>query len=96
MDVLSALPQLVALIEKAGVVGLLAIFCGVLVMEIRRLRKHMHAIRNDAQIAYNERNTALLMVMKLKTLCEANGIAVDLSDVRQMLERMPMPITSST
>lgn len=78
MDPISALPALAGLIEKGGVIALLLLVALVLGYEVRRLRKENGNV-------YRQRDRALLMVVKLKTVCESNKIVVDLSDVRDMI-----------
>lgn len=90
--IFAALPQLADLVQKAGVVGVLIIFCGVLAYEIRRGRRREHDIRNELAGVYGQRDKALLMVVKLKTVCEANKIQVDLSDVRDLIDRLAPPV----
>lgn len=88
--ILSALPQLAGLIEKGGVVGVLLIVCGVLVYEVRRGRRHLHQQVSEMQSVCMQRDRALLAVMKLKTLCEAKGLPVDLRDVQDLLPAQSM------
>lgn len=83
--ILSSLPQLVDVIQKAGVVGVLLIACGVLVYEIRRGRTREHNLRSELAAVYGQRDRALLAVVKCKTLLEANKISVDLADVQAMI-----------
>lgn len=78
MDILSAIPQLASLVEKGGVVGLLLLIGGVLVWEVRRLRRELSTV-------YQQRSRLALFVVKLKTICEMNKIQVDLSDVQNLL-----------
>jgi hypothetical protein len=84
---LTALPQLAGLIEKGGVVGVLLIVAGVLVWEIKRGRKQLHDMRDDLHVVYGQRDLALLTVVKLKTICEAHKIKVDLSDLKDLLPK---------
>lgn len=83
--ILNSLPQLVDIIQKGGVVGVLLLMCGVLVYEIRRSRRIIHERQNELATVYGQRDRALLAVVKCKTLLEANKIAVDLSDVQAMI-----------
>jgi len=93
--ILAALPQLAGLIEKGGIVGVLLIIIGGLVYEILRGRKHVHALRTQLAAVYSQRDTALLSVVKLKTICESKGIPVDLRDVQDMLPAPPALTTTS-
>jgi hypothetical protein len=83
--ILSALPQLVDIIEKGGVPGVLMIVIGVLVYEIRRSRRIIHDKQDELHAVYSQRDVALLAVVKCKTLLEAKDIDVDLSDVQAMI-----------
>lgn len=76
--ILSALPQLAGLIEKGGVIGLLLIVAGVLVYEVRRLRKELDKV-------YANRDRLALAVAQLRTVCQARGIEVDLDDLKDLL-----------
>lgn len=89
-QLLSALPQLAGLIEKGGVVGVMLIACGALVWEIKRGRRQLHDMRNELANVYGQRDRALLMVVKCKTICEANKITVDLSDVKDLIPAIPV------
>lgn len=88
-QIISLLPQAAELITKGGVVGVLLLVIGVLIYEIKRGRKQLHAKNNELASIYNQRDRALLMLMKVKTYAEAKGITVDLSDVRDMLPALP-------
>lgn len=77
-QLLSALPSLVGVIEKAGTLGVLILIVGVLGMEVARLRK-------ENTRTYGQRDKALLMVVKLKTVLESHDIKVDLSDIRDLI-----------
>lgn len=76
--ILGSLPQLAALIEKGGVVGLMLIFLGIAVYEVVRLRKENKSI-------YVQRDRAVVGLVKCKTLLEANKIAVDLSEIKDLI-----------
>lgn len=84
-QLLSALPQLVKVIQEAGVIGVLVI--GLLGMgyEIRRGRKQLSAKNSELAAVYGQRDLLSLCVVKLKTICESKGIVVDLSDVQKLL-----------
>lgn len=94
-DIVGLLPQLAALIEKGGVVGVLLIVCGALVYEIRRSRRIIHDKNGELFNVYGQRDRALLMVVKLRTVCEANKIMVDLTDVRDLLPSVSAPVSSA-
>lgn len=83
--ILGSLPQLVEIVTKGGVVGVLLIVCGVLVYEIKRSRTIIHDKQNELAAVYGQRDRALLAVVKCKTLLEANKIAIDISDVQAMI-----------
>lgn len=85
MDLLTALPQLVAVVEKGGVVGAFLVMIVGLILEVRRGRKHVHDLRGELHKIYAQRDRALLIVVKLKTACEAKGVAVDISDVKDLV-----------
>jgi hypothetical protein len=85
MDILAALPQLVALIEKGGVTGLLLIACVVLVIEIRRGRRLVHEKNDELAKAYAQRDKARLALVKCKAAADAANVKVDLSDLTQLL-----------
>lgn len=72
--ILSALPQLVSIVEKGGPTGLLLIFCGVLVYEVMRLRKLSGK-------TFRQRDKARLIGERYKSACVSHGIAVDISDI---------------
>lgn len=83
--ILGALPQLVEIVQKGGVIGVLLLACGVLAYEIKRSRRIIHDKQNELSTVYGQRDRALLAVVKCKTLLEANKISVDLSDVQAMI-----------
>lgn len=88
MDVLlGQLPQLVALIEKAGVVGLLVIFCAVLIWEIRKGRQRLHDLREEMTKIYGQRDKWRLAYVKCKAACDGANppIRVDLSDLGELV-----------
>lgn len=85
MDLINALPQLVALIEKGGVIGLLMLACAVLVWEIRRGRRLAHEKADELQKIYAQRDRARLALVKCKALCDAAGVKFDLSDMANLL-----------
>lgn len=90
-QLLAVLPQLAELIQKAGVVGVLLIALAVLVYEVRRARAHAQELRSQLQAVYGQRDRALLSLVKVKTICEAKGITVDLRDVHDLLPS-PAPL----
>lgn len=90
--ILNSLPQLVDIVQKGGVVGVLLLICFVLGYEIKRGRRIIHESRNELHVVYGQRDRALLAVVKCKTLLEANKIAVDLSDVQAMIPMMTAPM----
>lgn len=78
-EIFGLIPQLADLIQKAGVVGLLLLICGVLVWEIRRLR-------SEAVKTYRQRDRARLERERYKSACIAHSLAVDISDIAAMFE----------
>lgn len=89
--ILGSIPQLAGIVEKGGIIGLLLIVCAVLVWEIRRGRRLMHERQDELAAVYGQRDLALLAVVKLKTVCEAHDIKVDLSDLQDLLAKAPVP-----
>lgn len=87
---LGSIPQLAGIVEKGGVVGVLLIVCAVLVWEIKRGRRLVHDKQDELASVYGQRDLALLAVVKLKTICEAHEIKVDLSDLKELLEKAPI------
>lgn len=85
MDILQALPQLVGVVEKLGVAGVLLLGCVVLVWEIRRGRGHNHELRNELHKTYGQRDRARLAYMKCKAILEAGGAKVDLTDIDRLV-----------
>lgn len=84
-ETFNLLPQLADLIQKGGVVGVMLIFCAVLVWEIRRGRRQLHDKNNELAVVYGQRGQLALAVVKLKTVCEEHNIKVDLSDLKDLL-----------
>lgn len=78
-EILGALPQLSGLIEKGGVVGLLIIALGVLVYEIRRLRREL-------TLQYQLRDKYRLGFVLCKQACDSAGLKVDLSALSDLLK----------
>lgn len=77
-ELLTALPTVSALIEKAGLVGVLIIIAGVLAWEIYRLRGELGK-------CYRERDRARLAVVKCRAALDAHNIKVDLSDIADLV-----------
>lgn len=77
--ILGALPQLVDIVQKGGVVGLLIIFCGVMAYEVRRLRKLLPKI-------YRQRDKARMQTERYKSACLSHSIAVDVNDIDAMFK----------
>lgn len=89
--VLGTLPQLAGLIEKGGIIGLLLIACGVLVWEIKRGRSSLLDKQHELAVVYAQRDKALMALVKVKTICEANKLPVDLSDLDALLQKVALP-----
>lgn len=68
------LPQLAALIEKLGVIGLLLIAVAWLVWERMRLMKL-------SVKTFHQRDRARLREERYRAACRANNITVDVSDI---------------
>lgn len=77
-DAFSSLPQLAAIIEKAGIVGVLLIAAVVLGWYCLQLRKELAR-------TYRERDVARLKVERYRATCQANDISVDTSDLDMIL-----------
>ena len=88
MDLLAALPQLVGIVEKGGVVGAFLVMVIGLILEVRLTRRGIHALRGELNTATGQRTRALLTVMRLHSICEANKIPVDLEDVRDLIDKL--------
>lgn len=82
-QIVGSLPQLADLIQKAGVIGLLLIVCGVLVYEVRRLRK-------QSEKTFAERDAYRLYYALYKSACDTHDIKVDTSAL-QALPMLPAP-----
>ena len=80
-DIIGALPQLAALIEKGGVIGLLLLVAGVLGSEVWRLRKALG-------IAISQRDKFRIGYAVCKAECDRAGLHPDLSLVAE-LEALP-------
>lgn len=66
------------LIEKGGVIGVLLIFCGILVGEVMRLRKLLADV-------YRQRDKARFALVKARSALSNAGIAIDFSDVSDLI-----------
>lgn len=82
MELIDSLPKFADLIQKAGVIGLLLIICGVLVNEVRRLRKQLTQ-------TFAERDAYRLHYAVYKSACDREKIAVDVSALQAIL--LPAP-----
>lgn len=91
-ETLNLLPQLADLIQKGGVVGVMLIACVALVWEIKRGRKQLHAKNNELAIVYGQRGQLALAVVKCQTLLETHNIKVDLSDLKDLLPAVVVPV----
>lgn len=78
-ELLSALPQLAGILDKAGVIGALLIGVGVLFYERRRL------MRQNVKV-YRQRDRARLKEQRYLSRLQAEGIAVDVSDIDKLFE----------
>lgn len=76
--ILGALPQLVDVVQKGGVAGILILISAVLGYEVLRLRK-------DLSKTYHQRDKWRLAFVKCKAALEANKVALpDLSDLADL------------
>lgn len=78
-ELLSALPQLAALIEKLGVIGVLLIAVIWLIYERLRLVK-------DLTKTYAQRDRWRLACVKYRAACDQARIVVDTSDLSDPIE----------
>lgn len=78
MELLGALPQLVSLVEKGGVVGVLILVAAVLIWDRLRLMKELRK-------TYNQRDKWRLAYVKCKSACDNAGVKVDLSDLADLV-----------
>lgn len=78
-ELLSALPQLAALIEKLGVIGVLLIAVTWLIYERLRLVK-------DLTKTYAQRDRWRLACVKYKAACDQAHIHVDTTDLADLIE----------
>lgn len=78
-ELLAALPQLAALVEKLGVVGLLLVAVGWLIYERLRLMKEVVKV-------YAQRDRWRLACVKYRDACDHHGIKVDTSDLADLIE----------
>lgn len=85
MDPIAALPQLAALIEKGGIIGVLLLVCGVLVWEIRRGRERERVKAEELAKVYGQRDKARLALVQCRAACEAAGVKVHLSDLTDII-----------
>lgn len=77
LELIQALPQLAALIEKLGTIGVLLIAVAFLVWERLRLTKLLGR-------AYRSRDKARLKAERYRHACTGAGVAVDTSDIDAM------------
>lgn len=69
-ELIALLPKYADLLQKAGVLGVLLIICGVLGWEVLRLRKQAVKI-------FAERDAYRLAYVIYKSACDTNKISVD-------------------
>jgi hypothetical protein len=79
VEILDQLPKLVELINKAGIIGLLVIVCGVLVWEVRRLRRELGE-------TYVKRDKWRAGFLICKSALDFNKITVDLSHMEDLVK----------
>lgn len=78
-------PKFVDLINKGGVVALLVLICGVLIWEVRRLRKL-------AVVTFAERDGYRIAYVLYKSACDREKITVDIS----ALQALPIQLAPSS
>lgn len=76
-EIVAALPNLSALIERGGIIGILLIVCGVMANEVFRLRKELTK-------TYKQRDRDRLRVVVYKSECDRAGLKPDLSALADM------------
>jgi hypothetical protein len=78
-EILAAIPQVAALVEKAGVIGLL--IAAVVVLAYERMR-----LLRDLKSAYNQRDRWRLACVKYRAACDnaVPPIHVDVSDLADL------------
>jgi hypothetical protein len=77
-QLLSGIPQLVKIIQEAGVIGLLVIIAAFLGYEVFRLRKENNRI-------YEQRDRARFAYVLYKQACDTAKIVVDTSALREFI-----------
>ena len=77
--ILQTIPQLTAIIEKGGIVGLLVIICGFLLWQLIRYQKELSS-------TYRQRDRWRLAFVKAKSVCDGANLKVDLTDLADLLE----------
>lgn len=90
-EILSALPQLVEIVTKAGVIGLLIIVTLVLGWELRRQRAETDKRRVELSRAYRQRDRWRLAYTICKAACDQHDIEVDLRDVDDLIKEDASP-----
>lgn len=78
MEIFDKLPQFVDIVNKAGVIGLLLIVCGVLVWEVRRLRVELAR-------TYVNRDKWRAGFLICKSALDFNKINIDLSHMEELV-----------
>lgn len=71
---LEALPKLVAIVEKGGIIGLFIVVVAALIWDRIRLRK-------DLIETYHERDLCRMVRVRYRAALDANNIKVDISDL---------------
>lgn len=78
-ELITALPALSGLIEKAGIVGVLIIFGGMLSWEVLRLRRELAK-------TYQQRDKWRLAFVTVKAAADNAGARYDLSHLTDMVD----------
>jgi hypothetical protein len=78
-ELLTAIPALAGLVEKAGVVGLLLIVVGMLIYERLRLLKELTK-------TYAQRDKWRLAYVKCKDSLDHHGIKIDMTDLAALIQ----------
>jgi ribosome-interacting GTPase 1 len=78
-ELLTAIPALAGLVEKAGIIGLLLIVVGMLIYERLRLLKELTK-------TLSQRDKWRLAYVKCKDALDHHGVKVDLTDLANLIE----------
>lgn len=82
-DWLEALPKLVSIVEKGGIIGLLIIVVVALIWVILRYRKDLIEAYQQRDDAWHERDTCRMIRFRYKAELDRAGLKVDISDIME-------------